>query len=128
MSDDKPDHHDESPKSRDHGAQVYAEVKKFSTKHGTIRTGIITVGVVVCVWIITDAVVNLLDKPPWLVAFLAIVSSIIAPLVHNYILRSRIKRYTEESSAKYAELQKKIDPDRSTSGLERDGSTPKDDE
>jgi hypothetical protein len=91
-----------------------------------VRWAIITAGFVCCAWLVTAAAVNLLDKPPWLILSLAVLSGVVPSVGPTWIViklsRTRIKKLT----ARIAELEKTVNQTRSSSALRPDGTLPHD--
>lgn len=77
-----------------------------------------------CFWAITDAAVKLMDRPPWLVALLSILSCSLPFAVLLRRLLRRIRRYTKFVATRLARLEEEHDPDRTSSGLMEDGTDP----
>jgi hypothetical protein len=63
------------------------------------------------------------DKPVWLVVLLAL----IGPSGLFGYLKWRFRRFTKLTQERLKALETKVDPDRSSSGLMRDGTNPPED-
>lgn len=88
----------------------------------TRRVKWIVLGAVACVLAIVYAVIRLAEQPPWLTLSLAIVVIVPQVLVVKVVIgvhRSYVRRRNE----RVRELEKMVDPERTTSGLKPDGAS-----
>lgn len=85
----------------------------------SIRIGIIAVAICICVWVIASSIVKVMDqdKSPWLVFGLAAIgpSGIVATILKTW------HSYVKNKNKRMKDLEVKVDPKRTSSGLEEDG-------
>lgn len=93
-----------------------------------LRCAIITVGVVACVWIVSRAAVSMTaaPQPPWLTIVLTIMTAIGVGSAPGAWALGKIRFYMKHDHQRVTELEASIDPARSTSGLNKDGTCPDD--
>jgi hypothetical protein len=89
----------------------------------TLRVLIICATIVWCTSIIMGALVELASKPPWLELMLAIFGPFGVIAYFNYEL---IRRYIEKAARAVRKSQGSFDPNRTTSGLNPDGTHDRD--
>lgn len=95
--------------------------------HRTLRVLIICTLIGVCVWKISDAVVDLMDKPPWLVALSTLLSVFGAAFAQTptfWFVFYRVRKFTRETVSRRSEIEASIDPERTSSDLREDGTDP----
>jgi hypothetical protein len=126
---------EEKPKPTEKANQARKPVRKKRSRriaveewHRTIRLGMVLAAIAVCVWKISDAVVKIMEKPPWLVALSTILSIFFAagiqsPLFYGVVMF--IKKWTREHVARESRLEELIDKNRASSGLTTEGTDPK---
>jgi hypothetical protein len=122
---------DESRKEQieEKGQPTDNEIRKLSIEetHITIRR-IFTGGwIVASLWIIKDAVVEITSRPDWRLAldlFLIAVGSgtIQVPLLWR--IWAYVRRWTKTHVAREAQLERNLDPSRSSSRMLEDGTDP----
>lgn len=102
----------------------HVEIFRINQWHKTIRTGIITAGVSFGLWVVIDAVVKIVNepKPAWLMLILALLPAfgIAGPPTILWIRRFRI--FMKRDHKRVLELEARLDPNRSTSGIHPDGT------
>jgi hypothetical protein len=127
-----PDHKSDSdkvktrtaPKTRKKGRPKQIAVEEW---HRTIRFLGVCCTVAVCVWKISDAVVKIMDKPPWLVALTTIIAVLLSGFVQTPVLYgvlTYVRKWTRETLARQSQAEQAIDPERSSSGLTHEGGDP----
>ncbi len=116
---------DEKPKQRKRPLDERIAVQTEWAK--TVRVGCITAGVVASIWIIKNGIVELANESPWVQALKLICSVLIAQgpfAVVFYRYRRAIRKYTQEVTSRLAALERKEDPERTSSSLLEDGTDP----
>lgn len=100
---------------------------RIEQAHQTARTLIITVGVVVATWIVADAVVKLMDEPPWLTALSCVIAAVLGGTVQTPLMVGAfryIQGWTRRNIARQSRFEAEVDPGRTTSGMNDDGTDP----
>ena len=100
-----------------------ARYLKVHELHRTIRWAFVCITIVFCVWLLAPVVEKILVKPPWLTLSLALVAALAAPASLVKALLGLLHRNIKRLSARAAEREKLSDPNRTSSGLESDGSS-----
>lgn len=106
----------------EHESRAAVEITRIVERNRMIRWGFVTVGMVACTWLVTDAVVKLLDQPPWLVLALALISGVAPGSVPMIIAIRWARRHIRRLASRNAELEKRENPTRSSSELNPDGT------
>ena len=88
--------------------------------HRTIRTIAICVVVAIGIVAVCWAAVRITEKPPWLVLLLAI----LAPGGVVYSIIRTFRWYIKRTNQRVVDLEKRLDSDRTSSGLDKNGTTP----
>jgi hypothetical protein len=95
--------------------------------HQTIRLAMILVFVGVVVWKISDAVVIIMQKPPWLVALSTVISVLFMTGVQSTVFWRvvvYIRKWTKTHIARESRLEQLLDRNRTSSGLTSEGGDP----
>lgn len=103
------------------------QVVKINEVSRVLRWLIVVGGIVACVWIITDAVVKIMDEPAWVTVVAALIVAIAGPSGIIALLIKRQRRYTRHNQERLASLERAADPRRTSSGLRADGTNPPED-
>ncbi len=116
-------------KDKQHEVLTANRLQKFKIeqRHKTIRTTIISGSAVAATYIIANAVVKLMDKPPWVQGLALLVSVLVAGGIQTPIflrIKSYIGRWTHANLDRQSRLEAMIDPQRTGTGLRSDGSEP----
>ena len=94
---------------------------------GRLATYALILGIV---WVIADAWVKVAEinrKPAWLTALIVVLGAIgLGPLGFFKLIMKRIRRFTKEEAARRSRLETQVDPGRTSSGLNSDGTDSKD--
>lgn len=104
-----------SPEELSASSRERIEIKRIAESARTMRWLIVTVGIVACVICIVVGIVRMTERPPWLVLCLAMVAGIGPPsgiIVGMLELR---RRYVRHNHKRLKSLERKIDPNRSSS-------------
>jgi len=118
----KPDHTPRRPKRPlEERVAIHAEWAK------TIRVGFIVAGVFGSIWIIKDGVVELVKDSPWVQALKLVAALVLGPVPLSLVMykyRQYILRFTLTNITRTSQLEKEIDPERTSSSLLEDGTDP----
>lgn len=96
-------------------------------RHRTIRTFVIGGWITASIWIITNGVVKLMDKPPWVAGLTVLVGALGAGAIQTPLfirVRRFIKAWTRRNLDRVSRLESSRNPSRSTSGMNEDGTEP----
>jgi hypothetical protein len=93
----------------------------------TVRELLRVLGGVACVWLITDAAIQIADKLVMVYIVSASLLMIVAPLSLLWFHRRKTSRVTARLTDRIAELEQCADAGRTSSGLTREGGNPKGD-
>ncbi len=100
------------------------EILRIRETEKTKRYVILTLGVVSSLGIIAWAAVRLMDKPPWLAFALAVLAALSGPSTLLAITVRFVWSWTSRHMGRTARLEMTVDPNRSTSSLNPDGTDP----
>lgn len=78
-------------------------------------------------WIITNGVVKLTEKPPWVAVVSALIAALGAGAIQTPLLlrvRFYVRDWTERNLSRQSRREAEQDPGRSSSGMLPDGSEP----
>ena len=113
------------PKSGAQETEALAAIR-IAQEHKTKRTLIISVAIVLIVLIIALAVVKIAERPLWEVLIVTIGSTLALVAGGQYgffaYLMHRIRRYTQLNQSRVTDIEKRHDPNRTSSELKRDGT------
>src|SRR5436305_515891 len=92
-----------------------------------LRTLFICATICFCVYQISESLAKILDKPPWLEFAGLVIGLLVGPSGLLYVVIRRIRAYTKTNARRLKRLEEKMDPNRTSSGLAHDGSSPPED-
>lgn len=105
-----------------HSEQV--EIIRIRETQTTRRILIITVGIVASIGIIAWAAVRIMERPAWLVFALAVLAALSGPTGLLVLGVRYVKRWTRRHVTRQAQLERQVDPGRTSSNLNPDGTDP----
>lgn len=85
----------------------------------TVRTLVVCTLIGFCVWKVVDLIQKVLDQPWWV----ALLVGGAAPSSVAVLTLKMFKRYVNRNNQRVKDLEQKVHPDRTSSGLERDGGS-----
>jgi hypothetical protein len=100
------------------------DILRIRETQKTLRYLILTFGIVTSLGLIAWAAVRMTEKPPWLVLALAILAASSGPTALLLYTVRYVRRWTRDHMGRTAELERIIDPARTTSSLNPDGTDP----
>jgi uncharacterized membrane protein len=107
--------------------ELTVALHRISELHRTVRLGILSACGVIGLGLILWATVEMeASRPPWLILGLAIVAAV-AP--NSYLIAKWVRKfrhYMKVDHQRVIEIEKRVDPNRETSGLNRDSTSPYD--
>ena len=103
------------------------EIAKFHELQKTIRWGIVAIGAVAALWAIAYGIKQLAQSLSWAKLLLACFATVFGPAGVFWIMIRKIKAYTRRTHWRMRQLEKDADPNRTTSGLREDGTSPPED-
>jgi len=114
----------------DDGSKDYRSVaiKRAEEIGRSVRFLLGSAAFITAVYLITDAVVEVMNRPWYVPVLIAVFTGPVFPAIVALIYRKRIKRYTETDHQRVIELEEQQDPDRGSTGLKSDGSTAPEDQ
>ena len=112
--------------NKSNSQQTFVEIEKIKQRWETIRTFIRWVSVVIIALGICFTIYKVTETPPWLQA-LALFLGLLANALRPWHRQKEYRRYMKSHQQRLINLEKKVDPNRTTSGLNEDGRHPSDD-
>ena len=107
------------------GATNFRDLGGYRAVDGrTIRWGIVCLTIGFSVWLLSPVAEKVLVKPHWLTLALAIVGLLAAPSSLFKVRIGLLHRNIKRLSKRAADREKQSDPERTSSGLKSDGTSP----
>jgi hypothetical protein len=117
MSDQIATNADEVAKSK-----IAVDVVRVMEIQKTIRYVVVCSLIAFLGWVIAHTIVKILDQPPWLTMTLVLITALAGPSGVIIVLIRHQRQYTLRNQGRVIDLEKKIDPKRSSSNVLEDGS------
>lgn len=102
-------------------------IKRLHEYYRTLRVvaiGLIITGSIYLTGYWAYEIIKLMQEPPWVTIVLTAIGVFVAPSALFLRMRRKFRRYIREDMQRTIELEKKLDPNRTSSGLTKDGRTP----
>lgn len=111
-----------------HHQEENVRIAEIVEKQKTVRHWGTLAAFLGAIYMIQNAIVEIMGAPVWWVIVAAIIVSPLSPALVAAIIERRFRRYTQRDRERLVRWELEQDEDRDSSGLEIDGSTPEGDE
>lgn len=102
-------------------------IKRLHEYYRTLRVvaiGLVITGSIYLTGYWAYEIIELMQSPPWVTIALAAIGAFVAPSALFFRMRQKFRLYVREDMQRTIQLERNLDPNRTSSGLTKDGRTP----